>query len=68
MRLVDMYWMVLPAFGGGRVHLSWMDVVLPLGMAAIWFAYFVWQLQRMPLLPVHDPRMEGAVEEAAQHG
>ena len=68
MRLVDMYWMVLPAFGGGRVRLSWMDVALPLGMGAIWFAYFLWQLQRMPLLPAHDPRMEGAAEEAAQHG
>src|ERR1700722_9832093 len=32
MRLVDMYWMVLPAFGGGTVRLTWMDVALPLGM------------------------------------
>lgn len=68
MRLVDMYWMVLPAFGGGNVHLTWMNVVLPLGFGAIWFAYFVWQLQRMPILPAHDPRMEGAAEPAAQHG
>jgi hypothetical protein len=68
MRLVDMYWMVLPAFGGGNVHLTWMNVVLPLGFGAIWFSYFVWQLQRMPILPAHDPRMEGAAEPAAQHG
>jgi hypothetical protein len=68
MRLVDMYWMVLPAFGGGNVHLTWMNVVLPLGFGAIWFAYFIWQLQRMPILPAHDPRMEGAAEPAAQHG
>jgi hypothetical protein len=68
MRLVDMYWMVLPAFGGGNVHLSWMDVALPLGMGGIWFAYFLWQLQRMPILPVHDPRMEGIAGEAVEHG
>lgn len=67
-RLVDMYWTVLPAFGGGKIHLSWMDVALPLGMGAIWFAYFLWQLERMPILPVHDPRMEGAAEEAMGHG
>jgi len=69
MRLVDMYWMVLPAFGGGSVHLTWMDVALPLGMGAIWFAFFLWQLQRMPILPAHDPRMEQIIEQAAaQHG
>jgi hypothetical protein len=68
MRLVDMYWMVLPAFGGGKVRLTWMDVVLPLGMGGIWFAYFLSQLQRMPILPVHDPRMEGAAQHAVEHG
>jgi hypothetical protein len=68
LRLVDMYWMVLPAFGGGNIHLSWMDVALPLGMGGIWFAYFLWQLQRMPLLPVHDPRMEEITAQAVEHG
>ncbi|HWZ54847.1 MAG TPA: hypothetical protein VNZ63_02185 [Verrucomicrobiae bacterium] len=68
MRLVDMYWTILPAFGGGKIHLSWMDVALPLGMGGIWLGYFLWQLQRMPILPVHDPRMEGAAEEAIGHG
>jgi len=69
MRLVDMYWMVLPAFGGGNVRLNWMDVALPLGMGGIWFAFFLWQLQRMPILPAHDPRMHEIIEQAAaQHG
>lgn len=68
MRLVDMYWMVLPAFGGGAVRLTWMNVALPLGMGGVWFAYFLWQLQRMPILPVHDPRMEEIVGQAVEHG
>ncbi len=68
MRLLDMYWMVLPAFGGGKVSLTWMDVALPLGMGGIWFAYFLWQLQRMPILPVHDPRMEEIAAQAVEHG
>jgi hypothetical protein len=68
MRLVDMYWMVLPAFGGGDAHLTWMNVVLPLGLGGVWFAYFIWQLQQMPMLPVHDPRLEGLAEHAAEHG
>lgn len=68
MRLVDMYWMVLPAFGGGNAHLTWMNIVLPFGLGAIWFAYFIWQLQKMPILPVHDPRLEGLAEHAPEHG
>ncbi|HXC33044.1 MAG TPA: hypothetical protein VNZ56_11250 [Verrucomicrobiae bacterium] len=68
MRLVDMYWMVLPAFGGGAVRLSWMNVALPLGMGGVWFAYFLWQLQLLPILPVHDPRMEEIVAQAVEHG
>ncbi len=68
MRLVDMYWMVLPAFGGGNARLTWMNVVLPFGLGGLWFAYFTWQLQRMPILPLHDPRMGGAAEHAAEHG
>jgi hypothetical protein len=68
MRLVDMYWMVLPAFGGGDAHLTWMNVLLPFGMGGIWVAYFTRQLQRMPVLPVHDPRMEGVAQHAVEHG
>jgi hypothetical protein len=68
MRLVDMYWMVLPAFGGGNAHLTWMDVLLPFGMGGIWLAYFVWQLEQMPILPLHDPRTEGVAEHAVEHG
>jgi hypothetical protein len=68
LRLVDMYWMVLPAFGGGAVRLTWMNVALPLGMGGIWFAYFLWQLQLLPILPAHDPRMEEIVAQAVEHG
>jgi hypothetical protein len=68
MRLVDMYWMVLPAFGGGDVHVTWMNILLPFGMGGIWLAYFSWQLQQMPILPVHDPRMEGVAAHVIEHG
>jgi hypothetical protein len=65
MRLVDMYWMVVPAFGPGA-HLTWVDLLLPLGMGGLWFAYFTWQLQRLPILPVNDPRMK-EVDRALEH-
>jgi hypothetical protein len=67
MRLVDMYWMVLPAFGAGS-HVTWVDLLLPVGMGGLWFAYFTRQLQRFPLLPANDPRMKEAAEHAVEHG
>jgi hypothetical protein len=70
MRLVDMCWMVLPAFSDSLLgwRLLAMVVLLPLGMGGLWFAYFAWQLQQLPLLPANDPRMEGAIEHAIEHG
>jgi len=62
MGLVDLYWVVAPAFdpaaGGPRVH--WMDVVAPLAVGGVWVAWFVWQLKGKALLPLHDPRFQGS--------
>lgn len=67
MRLLEMFWMILPSFGTG-IHITWMNVVLPLGLGGVWFAYFAWQLQQMPILPVNDPRLKGLIEHAVEHG
>jgi hypothetical protein len=50
-RLVDLFWMVMPAFhpGGFRVH--WMDLLMPVGIGGLWLAAFAWRLKRRPLLP-----------------
>ncbi len=70
MRLVDMCWMVLPAFRDSQPawRLLWMVVLLPLGMGGVWFGYFAWQLQQMPLLPVNDPRMKEVTGHVVEHG
>jgi hypothetical protein len=61
---VDVYWMVVPAFEktGPRFYL--LDFLLPVGIGGIWVASFVAQLRSRPLVPLHDPRFEGAL----QHG
>jgi hypothetical protein len=61
---VDVYWMVAPAFekAGPRFYL--LDFLLPVGIGGIWVASFVAQLKSRPLVPLHDPRFEGAL----QHG
>jgi hypothetical protein len=61
---VDVYWMVVPAFekAGPRFYL--LDFLLPVGVGGLWVASFVAQLKSRPLVPLHDPRFEGAL----QHG
>jgi hypothetical protein len=64
MRLVDLYWLVAPDFHKEGFGLSWMDFTAPMGLLGIWLAYFLWQLEKRPLMPINSPNLE----EALQHG
>jgi len=59
---VDVYWLIVPAFEKAGPHLHPVDLTAVVGVGGIWVGAYVWQLKRRPLLPVHDPRFEGAVE------
>ena len=62
MRLVDLYWLVAPDFLKGSFGLSWVDLAAPVGLIGLWLAYFLFQLEKRPLLPVGDPHFEEALE------
>jgi hypothetical protein len=78
MQLLFMYYQILPgtprAPGAVRFLLAvGMDLLLPVGIGGLWLAYFLWQLERRPLLPLHDYNREAALllrrldeEEAAR--
>jgi hypothetical protein len=55
-RLVDMFWLVTPAFHPGNLKIHWMDLAAPIGLGGLWLASFLANLKRAPLLPLHDPR------------
>ncbi len=57
LRLVDLYWMVAPAFHRPGLAVHWMDLAAPLGVGGLWVAAFVWQLKRRPLGPAGSARM-----------
>ena len=57
-RLLDLFWTVIPVDGNGAPRASWMDAAAPIGMGGIWLALFVWQLKSRPLLPVNDPLLQ----------
>ena len=63
MRFVDLFWLTAPAFAHeGGFHLHWLDVVLPLSLAALWLGFFVHQLRGRALLPLYDPEFREALK------
>lgn len=56
MRLIDLFWLVKPAFQPQSLSIHWLDFVAPVGIGGLWIACFVWLLKKRPLLPLHDPR------------
>jgi hypothetical protein len=56
MHIVDIYWFVLPQAGGFHVQLA--DIGALLFVGGVFFTYVFWQLGRVPLLPVGDPRLQ----------
>ncbi len=65
MRLVDLFWLIRPAFSSGRLRLHWMDVAAPVGIGGVWLAVFLWQLLERPLLARNDPEFAEAREHVA---
>jgi hypothetical protein len=64
MRYLDVFWLVAPDFRKGAFGFNWMDLAAPIGLGGIWLAYFLFQLEKLPLMPVNEPHLE----EALQHG
>ena len=63
-RLIDVYWIVEPSFYEKQQwHVHWTDFVTPFAVGGLWMAAFFWQLRSRPLVPVRDPRLEGAPRE-----
>jgi hypothetical protein len=65
MRFVDIFWLTRPEFTPSAVPSLW-DLAAALGLIGLWFFVFAWQLQKMPLLPLGDPKL-GEVLEPHEH-
>jgi hypothetical protein len=62
-RIVDVYWIVEPAFYGQQIRIHWTDFATPVAIGGLWLAMFFWQLKSRPLVPLRDPRLAGAPRE-----
>lgn len=49
--LVNVYWLVMPAFSPEQVRLHWLDFAALIAIGGLWTGTFLWILNRQPLLP-----------------
>lgn len=61
MALFDVYWLVTPSFEKSGPHFHVVDFLALAGIGGIWVGAFAWQLKKLPILPLHDPRFEGVL-------
>ena len=64
-RLLDVYWVVEPAFYNQQLKIHWMDFVTPVAIGGLWLALFFWQLKSRPLVPLTGSAATG---RAARNG
>jgi hypothetical protein len=70
MRVVDIYWYVVPNFAHERGHfyLSIWYVLVPLALGGIWLTYFFYNFRQRPLLPLYDPQIPNFLHQGSGHG
>ena len=67
MRMVDIYWIVVPTFERGGFPFRLLDVAVVLALGGIWLSFFFRRLKATSILPAHDPRIEPELTGAAAH-
>jgi hypothetical protein len=60
-RVVDLFWLIAPEFHHEGLSISWLDILLPVSLFAIWLGCFVWQLRGRAILPLYDPEFDEAL-------
>lgn len=65
MHVIDIYWFVLPQAGGFSISPA--DIGALLFVGGVFFTYVFWQLGRVPLVPVGDPRLPKSLHHHQTH-
>jgi hypothetical protein len=54
MRLVDLFWLVEPAFSPRAIAVHWLHVAAPVAIGGLWLALFAFRLPARAALPVYE--------------
>ncbi len=58
-RALDVFWQIAPAFHPAGLAVHWLDPAALLAVGGLWVAAFARGLAAAPLVPRHDPALEG---------
>jgi hypothetical protein len=61
MRWLDYVWQVEPAFHERHAAFAWLYLAAPVAIGGVWVFFFVRELKKRPLLPLHDPYLPEAI-------
>lgn len=77
MRLVDTFYYIAPEANRshakdaityiGQLHVSLPYIAMPIGIGGLWLALFLWNLRRLPLLPINDPLLPRTLTHGHGH-
>ncbi|MBC8074916.1 MAG: hypothetical protein H7Y32_02475 [Chloroflexales bacterium] len=56
MQLLQMFWLILPAFYPDGFTISWINIALILAFGGLWLGGYLYMYNRYPPLPLNDPR------------
>ena len=59
MRMIDLVWMLVPAFHGP--NWVWLDAIALLAFGGLWLGLFAWQLSKRALIPINDQQFESVM-------
>jgi hypothetical protein len=70
MRLVDIYWYVVPNFAHARGHFyfSIWYLLAPVAIGGLWLGFFFYNLRQRPILPLYEPQMPSLLHQGSGHG
>jgi hypothetical protein len=62
MSVVDVFWLVMPAFIPEHFSIHWTDFAAIVGVGGVWISLFTHGLEKRPILPQQDPQFVPYVE------
>ena len=70
MRVIDLWWVLIPAFTPDHfpISLALLSIVSPIAIGGIWLSFFFWQLGKRSLIPINDPQFESVMEQQHASG
>ena len=66
-RLVDLYWIIIPSFERGGFPFRFLDLAVVLTLGGVWFSFYFRRLRASSILPAHDPRLEPELAGVSAH-